>query len=481
MDDLTRRQLEVERRIWLLGDMIAKETARSELLAAGAEKLAAMYTLVWNYPGWFTGYPWGSCYGGISSTPKPWSWTPTGLGTVSGPSFPPSMGCGWSNPIGVATPENPAIVYKYVVKMVYQGQETIVASYEYTCKGWVINATPMPIPNVSVWDPVSFKWEYFIAKPMYAVLVENIGSNFLWFDSNFYKTNPYYLGGSVSMTPDPSTPLTGEDGPYYYGSSDSGTCYVGNSQLFAPGYKRKVTLTSSAAPVNTLATVASRYKVTLLGAEITAMKPTSAIPAEQAEYYRQKAHSFIDPFIGLTLSFGKDGNQCENFRSSGNGTTVDKEIERGGDVNILCTAGGGAVDGLGGGRWATSETKVGWDSCETPPSIYSKLPSTVSIGRYRYADGMNPSDAVKACGFSISGMGGPLDTSQGMHGIRCSYGGRYATLPIPYGPIKGGSYTFTDYDDKYNFENAASLMPIGVPSSYWGYAIVKGTWKIEFP
>ena len=471
MNDLTRRQLEMERRVYRLEDLVEKELSRSNAATMAAEYLGNVLTLEWARPPWFTGYPTtpGTCYGGPASTPAVPSW-PTlnrSLFTSSGPTVPPAQGCGWANYYGLATPKDPALVWKYVVYMTYKGVRSEVLSYTLTCTGWVVNPGPVSIPNLNADDYVVFDWEYVLASEVSAVMSETISStsNFQWFDSSNTPTGAMrFIGASITMTTTSS--ISGSDGPLYYGSNPGSGCTVGSTSYFNTPGKAAITLTGSISNINTLATVNAKGTLKLTGLSLSIGAGYSGTQADL-----DNAQLALLPFVGDSISFGNNGDQCTAFNFNGDGSSVTHSIVD--PVNVVMEGTkviGAVVTGLGGGRWAKSTDMVGITSCESPPTIYKALPPTVSVGR------ASTGGDVIANGWRIA-FKSVLNPANGFIN-NISYGGAGAKVTVPAGPISPGyKITFTDYQGytnadgspRYNFASVGSRTIRAV-----------GTWELTF-
>ncbi len=489
----TRRELELERRIFRLSQMIDAEQARSDATLKLAKYLANIPKLYFPQV-----YPPGSCYGGPAQTPwfvsdpGPYYWASYRLADVTTPIFPEQKGCGWSNYYGIATPKDPDVVWRYVVWMTYKGIKKEVLSVTKTCAGWVVvpanGITEIPLLDDA--NQVQFESEFVFASEIDTVFKENVTSNFLWHDKDSkvignifdYTQRSYrFIGGNVGKTIDPEIPISVTEPPQNHGDPINGICTV-NSALFGiPGYpngpkRPKVTLTGDTSAKDTLKTVKASCKVTLLSVEYGEFPPNSTYPAYIRALAFEKAKAGIDPFIGSSTTFGNDGDQCINFATTGNSTIIEKSI---GAINAYMTASGGSVTQLTGGRWAEGVEVVPDNSCTSPPTIYKTLPTKVSLGRPADTGGFGGVFVPKATGFNISYKIW-IDQDQTAYQVNFSSNG--ANLPIPVGPLSpGSSYTFTDADGTFPSQASVYGWSMGTGAYSLGGCKCKGTWRVELP
>lgn len=470
-----RRELELERRIFRLERLADSEQVRSDATLRLAKYLANILKLDFRMPPWFTGYPNGSCHGGVASTPPVYEWYNRGLYTSKGPGFPTSKGCGWANPIGIATPNDPALIWKYVVYMTYRGVKQEVLSYTWTCNGWVINPGPVSIPNLDVNDYVIFDWEYVKATEVNAVMSESISSNFQWFDSANKVTGVRsFLGGSVTMTVDEPFKISGSDGPIYYGVNYGSGCAIGDSSYFKTPSKVPLTLTSSVTNLNTLATISPKGTIKLTGLTLS-LPANGGYSASEADL--DTARLALLAFVGDTFQFGNNGNQCLSFNFRGDGSFINHVI--GDPVNATYqgslgdpSIGFGAITGLSGGRWAKDTPKVGQTSCDIPPTIYQTLPPTVGIGR----PVTDPASNVVATGATIMFRSRTSETLPVINNI--AYSGAAAKIQVPYGPLPPGfKVSFTDYDGYTNLNGTPRYNAAFIGSPPRSMRAV-GTWEL---
>ena len=489
MNDLERRQLEVERRILRMIVAIDEEVRRSDMMLAGAEKLTKIYELVWNLPF----YPPGSCHGAVQ-TPiipnlSPIYSSSYQLANITTPTAPPQQGCGWSNYFTIATPKDPAVVWKYVVYMTQNGVKSEVLSITRVCgatggSSWVINPASgyAKIPVVDAYNPVEFSSEFLLASEISSVFVENVTSNFRWHNAKneiiglrgypWFDYPYWFIGGGLTATalpPPVTTPPVDHGSPTW----SYGNCTVGGSDMFGiPGYpggpkKPSLTISGDISPKNTLKTVRCKFRVTLTDA-VARKKMTGTAEPEVREMSFQAVKAVCETFKGTSTTFGTDGDQCINFTMNST-SQVDKPV---GYCNQIYRAMGGGLTGISGGRWAKDIQQVGLTSCDKPPTIYRTIPPDVSLGRPADTGGMGGVFVPKASGFSVTGQS-VIDTNLPRYGLTLN--GVPVAIPIPVGPLQSGtSYEWTDPEQGASVREATNNSSRDLDVAYYTLS-----WKLE--